>query len=58
MTQASIAAQHEQEVTNAFAAWQAAETQAWDAYQTALAAIPDAPALAVRIGGPPAAEQT
>jgi hypothetical protein len=43
-------------VTSAVAAWQAAEATAWDAYQTALAAIPDAPALAVRVAGPPAAE--
>jgi len=55
-TEASIEAQYEEEVTSAVAAWQAAEATAWDAYTTALAAIPDAPALAVRVAGPPAAE--
>ncbi len=55
-TVASIAAQYEEEVTNAVAAWQAAESSAWNGYQTALASLPGAPPLADRVAAPPTVE--
>jgi hypothetical protein len=54
-TVASIAAQYEEEVTSAVAAWQAAEATAWDAYTTAMASLPGTPPLTERIVTSPAA---
>ncbi len=56
MTEASIAAQYEEEVTNALAAWQAAEANAWDAHVTAMGSLPGTPPLADRVAAPPAVQ--